>query len=134
MNDGRSITLLIVEDNDDLAEVLELSLRQQPDLSVVGRLSSADGLLETIAETHPDVVLMDLGMTGKPALEAVREVTTQCPDTRVVMYSGFDDEATVDCALDAGAWGFASKHRDFEDLVAVVRRVAGGEVATGTRE
>lgn len=123
-----SIGLLIVDDNADLAEVLAMTLQEKGGLRLVGTLRSADGLLEAIEQGKPDVVLIDLGMAGRPPLEAVREASERHPETRVVVYSGYDDARTVDQAVDAGAWGFVSKHREIDAVVSVIRRVAAGEL------
>jgi DNA-binding NarL/FixJ family response regulator len=122
------IGLLIVDDNPDLAEVLALTLCERAGMRLVGTLRSADGVLEAVERERPDVVLIDLGMAGRPPLDAVREASERHPSTRFVVYSGYDDSRTVDQAVDAGAWGFVSKHRDIDVVVSVIRRVAAGEL------
>lgn len=121
------VTLLLVDDSRDLTEVFALMARMEGWVRLVGVLHSADGLVAAVAEHAPDVVLLDLTMPGREPLEALGEVAREHPGTRVVVYSGYDDEQTVASAVAAGAWGFASKHLDVPGVLAVVRRVADGE-------
>jgi len=70
-------------------------------------------------------------MPGREPLDAVREIARSHPEVRSVVYSGYDDQATIDCALEAGARGFVSKHAEIEVFIDAVRKVAretGGPV------
>jgi DNA-binding NarL/FixJ family response regulator len=121
------IRILFVDDNQDLTDVLERLVAHESDLEHVGTLHDAKPLLSAVAELHPDVALVDLTMKGKPPLQAVREVVQQQSPVRILVYSGRDDLAVVDEVLDAGAWGFVSKHCSPESVLDAIRRVARGE-------
>jgi DNA-binding NarL/FixJ family response regulator len=125
--DPAPVRLVFVDDNEDLLNVFRLTLRRIKDIDLVATLMSADGVAATLAEHRPHVLLIDLTMDGKPPLDAVRETVTNHPGVRCMVYSGYDDEATLREVAEAGAVGFASKHQDIGDVLDAVRRVASGE-------
>lgn len=123
-----TIEVLIVDDSDDLAQVLEFLIDGEADMRCAGRLCNADGLIESVGDVRPRVVLLDLTMPGRSPLEAMSEASGRFPETRFVVLSGYDDPARVDEAVQRGAWGFVSKHGDVATIVRAIRAVAGGEV------
>ena len=126
-------TVLIVDDNDDMALMLQHLVGGEKDLACVGRLDRADALLETIAEKSPKIVLMDLTMPGRNPLVVMQEAGPKFPETRFVVLSGYDDPQYIDEALDHGAWGFVSKTGDIPAILAAIRAVAAGKVSVKHR-
>lgn len=126
-----TIRLLVVDDSPDITDALALTIRGEAGMTLVGTLESADDLIGAIGRLTPSVVLIDLSMGGRPPLEAVREAHARFPEVRAIIYSGYDDPETIDEAVEAGAWGFASKHDDIEKVLRIVRRVAQGEMWIG---
>jgi DNA-binding NarL/FixJ family response regulator len=68
--------------------------------------------------------MLDLTMPGRPPLDALRDLCTAVPETRVIAFSGHDDQRTTDEAIRAGAWELISKHCDPVDVINAIRRVA----------
>lgn len=120
------LRVLIVDDSADLRGMLRAYF-QREGMEVVGMLESADALIGAAASQRPDVALVDLTMPGRDPLEAVRELAQQRPEVRIVVCSGYDDQATIDSAIEAGASGFVSKHADIDGIVLAVRRAWSGE-------
>lgn len=126
------ISVLCVDDNRDLADMLRAFIDGEPDMRCAGLVDSADGLTELVANTKPDVLILDLSMPGRCPIETLRELSEQAPTCRVIVHSGYDDQSRVDEAVAAGAWGFVSKHGDPQTLFAAIRRVHAGEVVIAT--
>lgn len=124
-------SVLVVDDSDDLASILVAMIESQSDLSCVGRLSSADRLLEEVNAKKPSIVVLDLTMPGRNPLDAMAETASACPESRFIVLSGYDDPDRIDEAVDHGAWGFVSKNGDFEQLVAAIRTVSRGQFFSG---
>jgi DNA-binding NarL/FixJ family response regulator len=122
------ITVLCADDNTDIAELMQVALNRQPDMRCAGTVTDAAELPKAVAKLKPDVLVMDLRMPGINALQFVRQLQTAQPQTRVIVYSGYDDRETIDNAIEAGAWGFVSKHQDLNSLLEAVRKVARGEM------
>jgi DNA-binding NarL/FixJ family response regulator len=121
------IKVLLIDDNPDLTDVLARLLATESDLSHVGTLQQAGAMGDAFDQFQPDVALVDLTMSGKPPLEAMREATQRNSPVRMIAFSGYDDIAIIDQALDAGATGFVSKHCAPDIILEAIRRVARGE-------
>lgn len=125
---GRTIRVVVADDQELVRSGLAMILAAQPDISVVGE--AADGLqaVAMARRTAPDVVLMDVRMPGLDGVSATREVVAARPDARVLVLTTFDVDDYVIGALRAGASGFLLKDTPRAGLVAAVRAVAAGEV------
>jgi DNA-binding NarL/FixJ family response regulator len=75
----------------------------------------------------PDVVLMDIRMPGMNGIEATREITSQLPETRVLVVTMFEDDRNVFTAMRVGARGYILKDADREDILRAVRAVGRGK-------
>lgn len=105
-------------------------LESFPHLSVVGEASDGREAVRAVHALLPDVVLMDLRMTGADGVQATREITTWARslghDVRVLVLTTFDlDEYAIE-ALRAGASGFLLKDIPPGELVAAIDMVADG--------
>lgn len=125
----RPIRVLCVDDNAKLAAAWDMLVRMQPDMELAGVLESADTLVARALELRPDVVLLDLTMDGRDPLDAAAELRRTLPSARVLIYSGYSEQALIDRAMDAGAWGFVCKDDEPDRILAAIRAVARGETA-----
>jgi DNA-binding NarL/FixJ family response regulator len=123
------IKVLLADDQALLRAGFRALIDAEPDIEVVGE--AADGLaaVRLAAETHPDVVLMDIRMPGIDGLEATRRITAdpELTGTRVVILTTFELDEYVFEALRIGASGFLVKDTEPVDLLRGVRAVASGE-------
>lgn len=121
------IRVALVDDQAMVRVGLKMILESEQDIDVCGEADDGAAALEMVAETHPDVVLMDIRMPGMDGLTATRELTAARPGLQVVILTTFDDDEYVYEALRAGASGFLLKSADGDTLVNAVRVVAAGE-------
>jgi two-component system response regulator NreC len=75
---------------------------------------------------HPDLVLLDLTMPGKPGLEAMPDLMKENPEVKVLILSMEDDPRYVREAFAAGARGYLLKEAVANEVVGAIREVAGG--------
>jgi DNA-binding NarL/FixJ family response regulator len=119
-------TVVVVDDQDMVRQGLRLIL-ELAGIDVAGEARDGAEAVAVVAETRPDVVLMDLRMPGLDGVEATRQIVAAGGPARVLALTTFDvDEHVVD-ALRAGAVGFLLKDVTSEGLVDAVRRTAAGE-------
>jgi len=115
--------LLIVDDHELLAQSLAWSLRAETFEVTVVVPSTAEDIYLAVAESAPDVVLLDLELhagigDALPLIGPLRE-----RGTLVVMLTGVTDRVRLAECLEAGAAGLLSKAVSFDDLVNAVREV-----------
>ena len=72
-------------------------------------------------------MLMDVRMPGVSGLDAAREIKVQCPDTKVLMLTTYEDLDYLFEAVKAGAAGYVIKDATKRELVDAVRRALGGQ-------
>jgi DNA-binding NarL/FixJ family response regulator len=94
---------------------------------------ASDGLeaVAVVTAELPDVVLMDLSMPLRDGFEATARITAEHPNTKVVVITLFDDEASVVQALEAGASGYVSKQADPDQITGAVEAVVRGAMWLG---
>jgi len=102
-------------------------LQNLPGIQVVAEASDGREALRLIAEHRPDVVLMDIAMSGLNGLEATARVTQEHPGVRVVILSVHTSEEYVLQALRVGAAGYLIKDAALTELDLAIRAVARGE-------
>ena len=123
------IRVLIVDDQEILAEGVRRLLDSCADIDVVAVVGTLSDAVDTSMTLHPDVVLMDYQLPDGDGVTAVARIKHDNPDVQVVMLTGSgDDERLARRAFEVGCCGFLGKSRSVEDLLAVVRAAFAGEV------
>lgn len=121
------IRVLIVDDHPVIRRGLASLLGAAPGIDVIGAAANGEEAVTWVAESRPDVVLMDVSMPGMSGMEAARRVLEVEPDTRVVMLTSFSQRDVVVESFDAGAVGYLLKDVDPEELVSGIRAAARGD-------
>jgi two-component system response regulator NreC len=120
--------LLLVDDHAVVRSGLKMLLGGHSEMEIVGEADSAAGALREAEYTHPDVILMDIGLPDKTGIEATREIKAKFPDIKIVALTIHEDEEYFFQMLDAGASGYVPKRAAPEELLTAIRAAAAGEV------
>ena len=128
MPDVATIRVLVVDDQPDIAEMLEYVIGVDPGLECVGCLHSANALADSIRTHRPDVLVLDARMPGVDPLTAMVALAPEFPELKSIFYSGYDDPDFIERIIDAGAWGFVSKRHESDAVVRAIHSVAAGRV------
>ena len=122
-----AIRTIVADDHPLFRDGVVSSLRASGGFVVVGEAPDAETALELAREHLPDLVLLDIAMTGG-GLNAARDIATACPATKIVMLTVSEDEDDLLAAMKAGASGYILKGVTSRDLVSALRHVLDGEV------
>jgi DNA-binding NarL/FixJ family response regulator len=101
-------------------------LEAAPEFHCLKTYSTGEDALKGIAESRPDILLMDIQLPRMSGIECVARIKEQIPDLPVVMLTVFEDSESVFKALEAGACGYLVKRTPAHDLLAALRQVHGG--------
>jgi DNA-binding NarL/FixJ family response regulator len=124
------VRVLCVDDHAVLVEGLKAQFGIQGRIAVVGRLESAERLLEEVTRLRPDVVLLDIEMPGPDAFEMADRLRHMHPKVRVIFLSAHIRDGYIAAAYKCGAWGYFAKSDELEDISAGVQQVAGSAAGT----
>jgi DNA-binding NarL/FixJ family response regulator len=120
------IRVAIVDDHPIVTDGVVANLRAAADIDVVATGANAADALRLAATERPDVLILDLELGGASGLDAIPRVKAASPATRIVIFSAYAGEERVATAFERGADSYVLKGTSSDELVAVVRAVAGG--------
>jgi DNA-binding NarL/FixJ family response regulator len=103
------LRIVIAEDDEKLAALVEQILDDDGRFVVVGRASNGEDAVRVAAEQAPDIVLMDIGMPVRDGIDATRAIHARDARQHVVIYTGSDEYGDVARAVEAGAAGYLHK-------------------------
>lgn len=121
-----TLSVAIVEDNDDTRAQLAASIAAHPELRLVGQYPTGRETIAGLAQAAPDVLLVDLGLPDISGLEVIRHAAARHPDCDVLVFTVFGDEEHVIAALEAGAGGFLLKGANSRDITIDIRELRNG--------
>jgi DNA-binding NarL/FixJ family response regulator len=124
--DGRT-RVLVADDHPVVRSGLAAVLAQQADLELVAEAENGERAVALYREHRPDVCLMDLRMPVMDGVEAIRTITTEFPDARILALTTYEGDADIRRALEAGARGYLLKDMLLTDVIGAVRAVHRGE-------
>ncbi|GAA3814801.1 PAS domain S-box protein [Nocardioides panacisoli] len=123
-------TVVIVDDAVEVRTLVRTRLRLSRKVTVVGEGSTGRDAIELAGRLRPDLMLLDVSMPGMDGLEALPKVRASSPDTRVAMYSGFEETGLADQTLELGAAAFFEKSTPLETLADDLLSLLPGEDRT----
>jgi DNA-binding NarL/FixJ family response regulator len=127
------IRVLLADDHRMVRAGLRALLANAADVSVVAEAADGAQAVQAVADSGPDLVLMDLSMPVLDGIAATRAIRAGHPAVRVVVLSSFDDQDRVRQALQAGATGYVLKDCTPEQLLAAIRSAAAGHAPLDPR-
>jgi DNA-binding NarL/FixJ family response regulator len=122
--------IIVVDDHPVFRKGLTALLRAAGH-DVVAEASDGLEAITLVEQEAPDLVIMDLSMPTRDGFEATAHITARHPDTKVVVITLFDDEASVVRALQAGAAGYVSKQADPDQITGAVDAALRGAMWLG---
>jgi len=123
----QSLRVLIVDDHALFRRGLQMVLRQEPDIEVVGEAADGHEAVAKAQESMPDVILMDVRMPKRSGIEATQKIKEMLPHVKILMLTISDDEADLYEAIKAGASGYLLKEISIDEVADAVRSVWAGQ-------
>ena len=108
--------VVIADDQRVVREGLATIVGGLPEVEVVGLAADGQEAVALVADTNPDVVLMDLRMPVMDGAEATAAIRASRPRTHVVVLTTYADDESILAALSAGASGYLTKDATRDDI------------------
>jgi DNA-binding NarL/FixJ family response regulator len=118
------IRVFIVEDTKHVREMV-VRMLELSEFEIVGQAATGEEALAGIAETDPDVVVVDLMMPGLDGLATAKHIRAGRPDQPIVLYTAFLDGTVEQAASEAGVALCVMKTDEPVALERAIRRLAG---------
>ena len=125
------IKVLLVDDQSIVREGLASLLEIKPDIQVIGEAENGKVAVMRSLELKPDVVLMDIRMPIMDGVAAIKALSQQAPQIKVLVLTTFDDDEYVTQAMAHGAKGYLLKDTPSEELAQAIRSIHKGYTQLG---
>ena len=120
------IKLLIADDHAIFREGLKHILEEHPDIIVADEAGNGQEVLDYVWKNEYDMILLDIGMPGMPALEVLKQVKNEKPRLPVLVLSMYPEDQYAVRFIRAGASGYLTKESAPEELITAIRKITAG--------
>lgn len=130
---NRKSKIFVVDDHPIVRQGLGLLINREPDMIVCGAAEEAQSALRAIPSLQPDVLVVDISLTGPDGLELVKTIRTRDANMPILVLSMHDESIYAERALRAGANGYIMKQEATEKVLVAIRRILRGDVYLSDR-
>src|SRR5271170_4872054 len=130
---NRKSKIFVVDDHPIVRQGLGLLINREPDMIVCGAAEEAQSALRAIPTLQPDVMVVDISLSGPDGLELVKTIRTRDANLPILVLSMHDESIYAERALRAGANGYIMKQEATEKVLVAIRRILQGEVYLSER-
>src|SRR5712672_1299198 len=120
------IKCLLVDDHTLFRQGVRRLLESESDFEVIAEAADGGEAVEKARETRPDIVLMDIGMTGLSSFEATRQIKNNRAETKILFLTMYDDEDYLVECMQVCAGGYVLKDSPAAQLLGAIREVHRG--------
>jgi two-component system, NarL family, response regulator LiaR len=121
------IRVLVVDDHPIVIGGTRAFLEEVEDINVIGEAYNGVMAIEAFKQLKPDVTLMDLIMPEMDGIEAIRLITEDEPEAKILVLTSFITDDKVFPAIKAGAMGFLLKDSEPQELIDAIRNAYKGQ-------
>jgi NarL family two-component system response regulator LiaR len=121
------IRVVLADDHVLVREGIRRLIQGEDDMEVVGEAGDGEEACQLVAQTEPDIVLMDIAMPKVNGIEATRQIKESHPLVGVLILTAYDSEEFIVAFTGAGAAGYLLKNVQGRELLNSIRAVYGGE-------
>jgi len=122
----RRIKVLVADDHPIVRRGVKQIIEESSDMVVSGEASSGSEVLDRVAESDYDVLLLDISLPGRSGLDILKQVKSMKPTLPVLVLSIYPEDQYAIRALKSGASGYLTKGRAPEELKEAVRKISKG--------
>ena len=128
MKSAQPLRVLLADDHAIVLEGLKALVDGEPDMMVVGATTDGREVLSLVPALAPDVVVLDLKLSGIKGTEVLAALRQQSESPRVLVLTAYNDGESIRASLDAGADGLALKTESPQQTLAAIRQVHAGQL------
>ena len=120
--------IVIVDDHPATRDGLQMRVELETDLDLVGEAADVEDGLALIRNLSPDLAVIDVSLKTGSGIELIKRVKGEGLNTRMLVWSMYEDSLYAERALRAGAMGYINKENVTGMIITAIRNVLAGEV------
>lgn len=124
---NKQITILLADDHEIFRNGVEQLINNEPDLHVVATADNGAEAVEKALAIRPDIILMDIAMPVMNGLDASAQLIDREAQSRILLFSLYDDEDYIIRSLRIGVMGYILKDAPNKVFLKAIRAIASGE-------
>jgi len=122
-----TIRLVIADDIPLFREMLVHTLEEEEDIEIIAHASNGLEAVEACRLHRPHIILLDVEMPKMNGVEATKVIRAECPSTRLVILTAYEDDQLILELIQAGATGYLVKDTHVDEVVKAIRVAHDGE-------
>ena len=123
--------IVVVDDHPIVRDGLAELLNREEDLTVCGEAADATQAVKVIAETNPDLAIVDISLRNSNGLHLIKHLRAANARLYILVLSMHEEDVYAERALRAGAQGYIMKREPPKKVIAAIRHVLSGEIYVG---
>ncbi len=120
------ITVALAEDHQALVDGIDLLLKYEEAIEIVGTANDGEALWEIVQRKQPKLVITDIKMPKMDGIVVTKLIKKQFPHIKVIAFSMFDQPEAISQMIDAGASGYLLKNSPLEEVLTAIENVSKG--------
>jgi two-component system, NarL family, nitrate/nitrite response regulator NarL len=124
---NKPIRVIIADDHQMFIDGIKALLQDSTAIQIIDEATSGTQLIEKLENCSPDVILMDIGMSGLNGIESTLLISEKFPGVKVIALTMYDDHNRIMKMLKAGAKGYILKNTSKNELIQAINAVDSGE-------
>lgn len=122
-----TIKVVLADDHPVARGGIKSLIDNSGEIEVVGEACDGEEALSLVRRKHPDVLVSDISMAGKSGLEIAQIVSSDYPETKVLVLSMHEEAEYILKAYEAGALGYLPKNSNEQDLIEGIKVINLGQ-------
>ena len=124
----KKLRILIVDDHPIMRRGLQMILKGQKDMDVVGEAGSGADAVAMVKQLLPDLVILDLSLPDGNGIMVIQDIKCHYPEAKVIVLTIHEEEEYVHKVVAEGAHGYLLKNAADDEMIMAIRAVARGEM------
>ncbi len=123
---AKKIGIFFVDDHQIVRHGMKTLLQDVSEIVISGEASNGDELLERIASTDTDIIIMDISLPDISGIELTKQICKKYPKIKVLILSMYTKDIFITNAIKAGAKGYLPKNTTREELIKAIFEIYNG--------
>ena len=125
--------IILIDEQPIILDALTTYLETNPEFEVIAAMTHSDRAYFEIMNRKPDIVIMDLEIPGRGAIEVAEQIASRLPATRTIFFTQYDTDIFIDIAVRLRVAGYLLKTETLNWVTRAIAQIAQGETIYSER-